>query len=316
MKVNGSTTVGATKKTMDNKSDVSVTKGTEKNVGDIANQVAGNKAAASGRVVEGHGNPKLDKDAFFKLMLAQFKNQDPTNPLKEHEMAAQLAQFSSLEQMSNVKDILSEMSKNQTQGDQYQTLDMIGKFVSGDSSKIDRTKGQTTSDVSFNLSDAADVVQISIKDSNGKTVKEVELSQQSKGFNNYKWDGIDKDGKAVVPGVYKATVQAASKQNGKINVDQKFKGAVTGVQFSEKGPILQVGHRMIPLKEVKMIEMGNSEGSSVGTMMAGKGQMVPAQGATAHLRTEDQKSASAIMTPKMNDFELENLVRNKIKKDS
>src|SRR5690606_29823848 len=50
------------------------------------------------------GNPTLDKDAFMKLMLHQMQNQDPTNPLKSHEMAAQLAQFSSLEQMSNMNE--------------------------------------------------------------------------------------------------------------------------------------------------------------------------------------------------------------------
>ena len=37
----------------------------------------------------------LGQDAFLQLMITQMKNQDPTNPMKSHEMAAQLASFSS-----------------------------------------------------------------------------------------------------------------------------------------------------------------------------------------------------------------------------
>jgi len=46
-------------------------------------------------------------------MLAQNENQDPTNPMKSHEMAAQLANFSSLEQMQNMNKNLEELKNGQ-----------------------------------------------------------------------------------------------------------------------------------------------------------------------------------------------------------
>ena len=47
---------------------------------------------------------KLDKDAFLKLLVSQVKNQDPMEPAGSTEYVAQLAQFSSLEQMQNLND--------------------------------------------------------------------------------------------------------------------------------------------------------------------------------------------------------------------
>jgi flagellar basal-body rod modification protein FlgD len=47
---------------------------------------------------------KLDKDAFLKLLVNQVKNQDPMSPTGSTEYVAQLAQFSSLEQMQNLND--------------------------------------------------------------------------------------------------------------------------------------------------------------------------------------------------------------------
>ena len=55
-------------------------------------------------------NP-LGKDEFLKLLVTQLQNQDPLDPSDNVEMIAQLAQFSSLEQMSNVNTQLEELRR-------------------------------------------------------------------------------------------------------------------------------------------------------------------------------------------------------------
>ncbi len=53
----------------------------------------------------------LDKDAFLKLMVTQMQYQDPLDPQDNSEYVAELAQFSALEQMTNVSDGVGEVAK-------------------------------------------------------------------------------------------------------------------------------------------------------------------------------------------------------------
>lgn len=55
-------------------------------------------------------NDSLDKDAFLQLLITQMQYQDPLDPQDNSEYVAQLAQFSALEQMTNVYKSVSEVA--------------------------------------------------------------------------------------------------------------------------------------------------------------------------------------------------------------
>jgi flagellar basal-body rod modification protein FlgD len=66
--------------------------------------------AASGLSTADSINKSIGKDEFLKLLVAQLKNQDPTDPLKNEEFVAQLATFSSLEQLVAIREGVDKLT--------------------------------------------------------------------------------------------------------------------------------------------------------------------------------------------------------------
>jgi len=66
-----------------------------------------NKAVNDGK---GAKAGALDKNDFLKILITQLTHQDPTQPLDDKEFVAQMAQFSSLEQMTNMSDSITKVS--------------------------------------------------------------------------------------------------------------------------------------------------------------------------------------------------------------
>ncbi|MCL2480948.1 MAG: flagellar hook assembly protein FlgD [Spirochaetaceae bacterium] len=69
---------------------------------------------------------QLDKDDFLKILITQLTHQDPTKPMEDREFIAQMAQFSSLEQMTNMS---KEFAKMQNVIASNQAISLIGKTV-------------------------------------------------------------------------------------------------------------------------------------------------------------------------------------------
>jgi flagellar basal-body rod modification protein FlgD len=240
-------------------------------VGDVLNKVADPNWVdpTKARKV---GNNALDKDAFLKLMLTQMKNQDPTTPMQSHEMAAQLAQFTSLEQLNNIHTTLEGMSKAQSPSTNYQALNFIGKKVSGDSSKLTRVTGDTEHEFNFILGSDATAVKVQIKDSDGNTVKTLELKNLKAGQNSIKWNGINEDATAARPGEYKFVAEGTSSNGAKVIAKTEFEGRITGLNYTPQGPVLLVGQQSIRMQDVKRIEEANDGAQAPSTPLA-PGQM-------------------------------------------
>jgi flagellar basal-body rod modification protein FlgD len=83
--------------------------------------LSGDQLTAASRAV----SSELDKDAFLKLLIAELSNQDPLNPMDDREFIAQMAQFSTLEQMTNMTKALEGISSME----QYSAASYIGKLV-------------------------------------------------------------------------------------------------------------------------------------------------------------------------------------------
>ncbi len=221
-------------------------------LGAILNKVADANWVDPSKKMRTVGKSELDKDAFFKLMLAQMKNQDPTNPMKSHEMAAQLASFSSLEQMQNINTTLTEMRGAQKPTENFQALNLIGKAVMGDSSQIIRTRQDKEHEVHFELPTEADIT-IRIRNADGAVVRTYDLKGLKKGANKINWNGEDSGGVKLPEGEYQALIEGKTKEGQKIAVKTDFEGIITGVNFTKEGPVLLVGNQTVVMRDVKKI---------------------------------------------------------------
>lgn len=83
------------------------------------------------------GDGTLGKDDFMKLLIAQLQNQDPTNPMKDNEFIAQMAQFSALEQTMNLAKAFERFAEAQSQSQLIQYNDFVGKDVRWHEIKVD-----------------------------------------------------------------------------------------------------------------------------------------------------------------------------------
>ncbi|MFN3454353.1 MAG: flagellar hook assembly protein FlgD [Pseudobdellovibrio sp.] len=220
-------------------------------IGSVLNKISDPNYVDPSKKVSGAGNNKMDKDAFFKLMLAQLKNQDPTNPLKNHEMAAQLAQFSSLEQMTNMNKTLTEIKGGSKPVEQFQALNLIGKEVSGDSAKITRSEIDKDHEVKFNLPQDSKTAEIKILNNKNEVVRSYEFSNLKQGENKITWNGENERGQSAKAGDYKVEIEAVGNSGQKLSIKTDFTGVVTGMSFSPEGPILQVGKQSIRLKDIR-----------------------------------------------------------------
>lgn len=89
-------------------------------------------------------NKAIGKDEFFKLLVAQLKNQDPLNPQDGAAFSAQLAQFSSLEQLTNLNAAMTSQNANYANLLNAQSVNLIGKEVTANKVNATDTSLETT----------------------------------------------------------------------------------------------------------------------------------------------------------------------------
>ncbi|WP_331270664.1 flagellar hook assembly protein FlgD [Treponema bryantii] len=95
-------------------------------------------------VVEGRKTSNvLGKDDFLKLLITQLQNQDPTSPMENTEFISQMAQFSSLEQMTNMSSSFSKMAAYISSSEATATLGKTVELDIGDTNVQGIVEGAT-----------------------------------------------------------------------------------------------------------------------------------------------------------------------------
>jgi len=190
----------------------------------------------------------LGKDDFLKLLVTQLKHQDPMNPMESQEFSAQLAQFSSLEQLFGMNKTLMDIQKNLSANENENILDYIGKVVKTSDNKVSITGGIIDSSV-YSLNSSADV-NISVYDALGSEIRSISAGLKSPGEYSIGWDGRDNRGNMVGDGVYTIKINAADQTGASVSADVYHTGEVTGVTHQNSIPYLMVGKKLVLPDEV------------------------------------------------------------------
>ena len=197
-----------------------------------------------------NNSPDAIQNRFLTLLIAQMKNQDPSNPMDNSQLTTQMAQLSTVSGISQLNNSLSTLMSNLNSSQALSTANMIGHSVLAPGNSIQLTS-DTTKDASgtettsqkavfgVNLSGTASSVVVTIKDSSGAVVHTTDLGTQAAGVVPVIWDGSNDTGGKVADGNYTFTV-SASNNGTAVSASTLSVGTVSSVSTASDGVKLNV----------------------------------------------------------------------------
>ena len=212
----------------------------------------GGISAAGG--ITATGDSTLGKDDFMKILVAQLQAQDPLAPMEGQEFASQLAQFSSLEQLTNVNTNLESSQAFDLALSNSAALALIGKNVDAPGNTIDLKSGEVEN-LSFSLDGEAAEVGIDIFDSTGTKVSTVNLGAQKSGLSEYVWSGTDSSGALLPSGNYTFSITASNSSGNFVPVKTFAAGLATDVVFEDGKAFAIVNGQKLAVNEVSKVSL-------------------------------------------------------------
>ena len=175
------------------------------------------------------GAEVMGKDDFLKLLVTQLQNQDPLNPSDPTEFTAQLAQFSSLEQLFAVNENLGRVATNSLEMERISALSMIGKeVVSGGGAFTFNGQAAT---LGYQLDVPASEVSLHVLDGTGRNIATIPAAAVHAGEHFISWDGRGLNGDIVAPGDYQVVVKALDAKKETMPAAALVKSTIKGVDM-------------------------------------------------------------------------------------
>jgi len=197
----------------------------------------------------------LGKEDFLNLLVAQMEHQDPLEPMENTEFTAQLAQFSSLEQLTNVNQNLEYALLYQSSINNSQAVSFIGKTVKAEGASIEVSEGAPT-DIHFELFAGSAETLVNIYGPGGTLVRVLELGSLGTGEQAVIWDGCNSQGKTVEDGTYTFEVVAVDEEGAPMETSSFISASISGITFAEGTTYLLAGGRKIPIASVLEVTDG------------------------------------------------------------
>jgi flagellar basal-body rod modification protein FlgD len=196
----------------------------------------------------------LGKNEFLKLLVAQLQHQDPMNPMAGDQMASQLAQFSSLEQLQQINSTLTgqQSAAGSLLGavQAGAAINTIGHTVIATGNQVQIGGVDGTTSVTASFAGAADSATLHIFNANGLEVGSRSLGSVAGGKQTI---DLGDAAKGLKTGAYTYTIDAKDSAGAAMAVQTYTTGKVDGISSGQNGIVLNVGAFTVPYSNVIQI---------------------------------------------------------------
>lgn len=196
----------------------------------------------------------MGKDQFIKLLVAQLTHQDPLNPQDSSQMASQLAQFSSVEQLMNINTQLTAQagstSSMTSAVNNNSALNLIGKTVMVQDPQIAVGGTDATMNVSADVPAGGGTLKLIIKDASGNIVSTQSIGTVTAGRQTY---ALADATKGLAAGTYQASFELTDSAGSVTNPAAISSIRVDGVQYGTSGASLTSGGRTFSIGSVMQV---------------------------------------------------------------
>ena len=150
---------------------------------------------------------QLKQEDFFALLTEQLANQDPTKPVDNDQLVAQMTSFTTADGISQLNEKFEGFAASMTSNQALQASSLIGQsvLVTGNIGHM-ANEGDGLSGVIISEQTSQET-QIAIQNASGEVVRTIDIGTQAAGNIEFSWDRTDSSGNLMPPGDYAVTVQ-------------------------------------------------------------------------------------------------------------
>jgi flagellar basal-body rod modification protein FlgD len=167
-----------------------------------------------------------DKDVFMTLYIEQLKAQDPTAPQDTNKMVSQIAEMSSLEELSKISTQLESMTTALTSNQAISAATLVGQKIMADTSKATLDEAGSVP-IKMTIPDVALSTTLEIRNADGDMVREMGVDQES-----FVWDGRDNEGNELAAGEYNFKALSIDGEGVKTTLMTRLPAKIEGVTIS------------------------------------------------------------------------------------
>ncbi len=212
-------------------------------------------ASSSASTAVAKSGSDLGKQDFLTLLVAQLENQDPLDPMDSTQFASQLAQYSSLEQLMQINEKISDALDEAGSSSVVDAVSFLGREVSFAGDEISVAAGKADG-IDFTLGGKSSVT-LEITDSSGGRVASIDLGEKAAGAQHLDLATLD-DLPDLADGTYTVKLTAKASTGVSQDLATSIRGTVTGVDLSADPPVLLVGEQRVALESIDEVRAASS----------------------------------------------------------